>query len=1017
MIFFRLFLFLQVNTRKFQLMKNILSFLSCFFLFVGFVSAQKTYIPDYPEKLLDEGKRMYADKNYIGSIERMEAFKAISTNRELIREADYYIVSSSFAKNNPDAKEQIADFLEKYPSSEYENRLNFLMASLLFLDNDYKDAMEWFSKSDMFLLSNEEQEDYSFRFAYCALQSGNEKQALPFFTVLAAESERYGEPATYYKGYIYYLRKDYDKALQSFQALQRSKDYKTASGFYITQIEFIREQYDDVIFSGEKLLQARDLSSENKLETQRVVGESYYQKGDYQRAESFLKPYVSNAQEPVRSSYFMLGSIYFRQGDYRNAVQNLSQVRTDDDLLSQNTYLLLGQSYLALYDKTNARMAFESASNMMYNKEMQEIAMYNCGLLTHEMSYSAFGESVLIFERFLNTFPNSQYTDAVNNCLVETYLTTRNYNAALSSIQKIKNPSSKILGAKQNILFQLGTEAFANNNFRGAIDYFTQSIQVGNYEKETRTLNYFWRGESYYRLNQFGNAANDYETYLSNTSGYDKSTKALASYGLGYAYFKQKNYTSALKNFNNYVSTETNTSNASYPDAYNRIGDCYFQTRNLAQAEASYAKAANAGGSGDYALFQKAFVMGLQKNYNGKISTLNTLINNYPKSTYVPDAYFEKARAYVMLGQNNSAIETFTQLESKFPQSSWSRKAGLQKAMLYFDGGNLDNAMTAYKRVIANYSGSEEAKIAVQDLKTVYLDKNDIQGYADYVRTLGIRFEVSEQDSLTYLAAEKLFMRGETAKAKTALNNYLNNFPRGAFSVNARYYIGAAYYSEKNYKEALREFAYVLDAPDNKYTEDALARSAEITYNQKDYNNALNYFKQLNTKAESAENRQIAKIGIIRSASFLNKYQEIIPASNELLQDTKLSPDLRNEALFARAKANAQLKNTAKAVEDWQTLAKDTRNVYGAEAKYQLGQYYYDSGQYDKAEKEMMDYIQKGTPHGYWLARGFILVADVHIARKDYQSARQYLQSLQNNYKSTNDNIPSLIKDRMGKLK
>ena len=986
-------------------------------MFVGILSAQKTYVSDYPERLFDEGKRMYADKNYVGSIERMQLFKAGSMDFELIKVADYYLVSASFAKNNPDAKTLIADFLKKYPSSEYENRMNFLMASLLFLENDYEAAMEWFSKSDMLLLSDEEQEDYSFRYAYCALQSGEENQALPFFTVLASESKKYGEAATYYMGYIYYLRKDYGKALHNFQALRRSRDYKTASGFYITQIQFIHKQYDDVIFSGEQLLKATDLSDENKLETQRVVGESQYQKGNYQQAASFLQEYVDNSPEPVRSSYFMLGAIYFRQTNYNNAIQNLSQVRTNDDLLSQNTYLLLGQSYLYLYDKMNARMAFESASTMTYNREMQEIAMYNCGLLTHETSYSAFGESVLIFERFLNTFPDSQYADAVNDCLVETYLTTRNYDAALSSIEKIKKPSSKILGAKQNILFQLGTESFANYNFRKAIDYFTQSIQVGNYEQETRVLNYFWRGESYYQLNQFSNAVSDYEAYLSNTSGYDWETKAQASYGLGYAYFKQKNYNSALKNFNNYVATEANKTNASYPDAYNRIGDCYFQTRNLAQAEASYARATGAGGEGDYALFQQAFVMGLQKNYSGKISTLNTLINNHSRSSYLPDAYYEKARAYVMLGQNNSAIEVFTQLELKYPSSSWSRKAGLQKAMLHLDSGNLDNAMRAYKQVITNYPGTEEANIAVQDLRTVYLDKNDIQGYADYMKTLGIRFEVSAQDSLTYLAAEKLFMRGETTNAKASLNNYLNSFPRGVFSVNAHYYLGASYFSEKNYTNALREFTFVINAPDNKYTEDALARSAEITYDQKDYNNALNYFKQLNTKAESADNRQAAKVGIIRSASFLNKSQEIIPVANELLQNTKLSPDLRNEALFARAKANAQLKNTAKAVEDWQTLAKDTRNVYGAEAKYQIGQYYYDAGQYDKAEKEMMDFIQKGTSHGYWLARGFILIADVYIVRKDYQSARQYLQSLQNNYKGTNDNISSLIKDRMNKLK
>ena len=122
--------------------------------------------------------------------------------------------------------------------------------------------------------------------------------------------------------------------------------------------------------------------------------------------------------------------------------------------------------------------------------------MYNYALLIHETAFTGFGESVTIFEDFLNDFPNSQYADKVNDYLVEVYLTTKNYDAALKSIEKIKHPSVKILDAKQNILFQLGTEAFTNMKMDEAIDLFTRAIQMGTYNEEARSDAYFWRGES-----------------------------------------------------------------------------------------------------------------------------------------------------------------------------------------------------------------------------------------------------------------------------------------------------------------------------------------------------------------------------------------------------------------------------------------------------------------------------------------------------------------------------------------
>ena len=90
--------------------------------------------------------------------------------------------------------------------------------------------------------------------------------------------------------------------------------------------------------------------------------------------------------------------------------------------MAQNAYLYLGSCYLKLNDKNNARLAFEAASKLNFDKNVQEEAYYNYALIVYDQSYSPFNESVTAFENFLTQFPNSRYNEQVYNYLVNVYL-------------------------------------------------------------------------------------------------------------------------------------------------------------------------------------------------------------------------------------------------------------------------------------------------------------------------------------------------------------------------------------------------------------------------------------------------------------------------------------------------------------------------------------------------------------------------------------------------------------------
>jgi TolA-binding protein len=980
-------------------------------------NGQRSYRFDASERLFAEGKDFFELKNYAGCIDRLEEYKKVANDKDLIQEADFMLALIAYEQGKRFMSDMLTSYSEKYPDSRHADMIRFLTGNCHFENGDYEAAERSFSETNIEMLNLEQQEELFYRLAFSQQQNSHLNEARQNFVIAREYNAKYAQASTYYVAYIDYSEGKYDEALKNFNTLRRDPEFGAQSNYYIVQINYLNENYDEIVRLAERLL-TNNPNSQVQTELYRIAGNSYYQLNNQEKAISMLKKYVASTDTPSRKELYTLGICEFNEGLYENSIQSLSQTTTETDELTQNASLYLGYDYLKIDDKNNARMSFEQAGSMTCDKKVQEAALYNHALLIHETAFTGFGESVKVFERFLNDFPNSLYTDKVYDYLVEVYLTSKNYQAALESIDKIKKPTSRIFEAKQNILFQLGNQEFMNMNTDVAIDYFTKSIELGNYDREARSNAYFWRGESYYRTGQYTNAISDFKTCQNLSKQGFSDTYSLVHYNLGYCYFKLNDYNHALIEFRRYLTLEKGANTLA--DTYNRIGDCLFYQRQYAEAETNYQRAADLlPEAADYSLYQKGFVQGLQKDYTGKIRMLDKVIQDYPSSQYVDDALYERGRSYVLLDKYNDAASSFTRLMDDYPHSSLAPKAGVQLGLLYYNNNQLGNAVSAYKKVIRDYPGSEEAKVSMQDLKSVYIDLNDISSYAAYLNSLGgqMRLEVNEQDSLTYLAAEKLFIRGgDMTEAQKSFVNYLTLYPNGAFSSNANFYLAKIAFDKKNYSEAKRLFGLVLNGGNPKFREESLARKSEIEYLEKDYAAAIKTFRELKTVAESPENREAATLGIMRCAQFTGNDRETVEAATELLKGTKLSPEIQAEARYLRAKANIKSGDSSKAIDDLATLGKDTRTEYGAEAKFMLAQLYYDKKDLTRAEKTLTEFIESGTPHQYWLARGFILISDIYVDKGDKFQARQYLTSLQRNYKG-NEEIDRMIENRLKKLK
>jgi len=992
-------------------------FVLFFALATHLAMAQRTVYHHQPGKLFNQGKEMFLEGNYTGAQDLLSQFITESTDRLLIEEAKYMMAVSSFYKGVKNSGERMKEYLDEYPESIYHHQVKFLIGSYHFDEKDWKLARFWFDQADLDYLKPSEQEDFSFRSAYANLQLDNKDEAYRLFGLLSQNSKKYRNAGNFYAGYIDYTNGNYDAALRRFEGLRNHPEFGEQVAFYSAQSTFFNNKLDEAIRLADSFLKAYP-RSEHNTEMYRVLGNSHYRQGRATTAIPYYENYFGSTARPLRGDAYFMGLSYMEARRFNEAVQMFQKAVGERDALTQNAQLQIGQAQLKLGQKQQAQMAFEAASRDNFDPQVRETAMFNYALLAHETNFSVFSESIALFENFLKEFPNSPYTDQVNDILAETFLTTKDYQAAIAAINRISRPGRRILEAKQMVLFQLGAQEFINGDMNAAVQHFNNSIALGNYDAKARNNAYYWRGEAYYRMANYPNAASDFQAFTQNASPADENY-AMGWYNLGYTRFKQNQYSSAVTAFQQYISAETNRNRTEYADAHNRIGDSYYYNRSFAEAERFYTTAATINPSAaDYAAYQKAFVMGLQRNYQGKADALDDLMRRYPQSQYFDDALYEKSRALVMMSRESEAINVLQQLVSGYPNSALSSQAGIQLGQLYYNGGNYQNSISAYKNVISKFPGTDDARTALLSLETVYSELNDIQSYVNYANSLpgGMRITVSRQDSLTYLAAESVYMRGSKTEAESGMQRYLQSYPNGAYHTDANYYLGVLADEKGNKQQAATYFRKVADANSAKYLDDALIYVSAIEYNNGNLNQALADYSRLANSARNQSSQQTGQMGVVRTQYRLKSFHEAARAATAFLANANLSPEVTAEARYLRGKSLQQVNEVEKAMDDFQSLAQDTRNIYGAEAQFILADTYYRWKSYDKAESQVKSFMQKGTPHQYWMARALIVLSDTYRAKGDNFQARQYLESLKNNYKGSEADVQQMINERLSNL-
>lgn len=933
-------------------------------------------------------------------------------------EESMFINAYSAAQANPaDARKGLQDFLERYPRSVYSDRAMAMLGTACSKAGDYSEALVWFSNVDMDNLSESDFDQATLYYAVALLEKGQYDEALVKLSILR-EKKCYASELKYYTAYLDYCQGNLDKAEDGFKACLDEKGFEERSLLYLTEISIRRQKFEEALKLVDILLEeAGDPAIE--LEAERLSGESWYGLESWSQADEMLTSYVLSAGDVRPMDLYELGMANYFLGDYERAIEYLSKMPDEQDAMLQNAILYTGLANLVIGNTDAARLSFEQASNMDFDSSVTEQALYNYAMLIQESSFSPFNESVTSWERFINEFPESEFAEKAASNLVESYLSTSSYEAALASIAKIKNPSGKILSAKQQLLYRRGTELYAGADYPEAQKCMTGVTQLALYNQQLASEAYFWRAESYFRSGSYREAAADYSKCRSTSKDKSSSTYGMSLYGLGYTSYRLSDWNSAISQFSEFISMRSSLKpdNAVLSDAYMRVGDCNFYKKDYDAAYSNYGQAMKIQpSSGDYALYRMAMAKGLQQDYASKAQLLQRLTVDYPQSDYVVQALYEQGRAYMQQEKTDDAIKSFSSIVSDWPQTDLGRRAAAEIASAYYQTDRTEQAIEAYKNVVSKYPGSEEAKLALQDLRSIYVENGQIDSYAAFVAGLGSEapMQAAEMDSLSYVSAERQFSRGNTAQAKTAFLKYLEQYPTGVYAVNSHYYLGRIFQDADDYDKALSHYMVAAENEHSRYSTEALRLASAFAFDKGKYETACdNYLRLLDRTADGEIRREALTRAVI--SSFKEQDYETVLMYADLALDLRLDAAMQNEMNYCKAKALLAGNTKADAEKPLKTLSADARTEYGAESSYLLAQLYYDLGRYDDAQTAAMAFIKGGSPHAYWLARTFIVLSDVYVKQDKLVEAKQYLLSLRQNYKEKDD-IESMIDSRLEKL-
>ncbi|NAY93073.1 tetratricopeptide repeat protein [Muricauda sp. JGD-17] len=955
-------------------------------LFTLFSQESQVFVHD--DKAFQDALALYNNQQYQAAQAVFEKVRANTEDYETEANSAYYSANAAIRLNQRGADKMMEDFVERYPTSTKRNSAFMDVADYYFDTGKYPYALKWYKKVDQSAMSHSDGERFNFNMGYALYASKRAKEAERYLSKVST-SAKYGSQAKYYLGYIAYEQDDYEQASARFDQITDPELLNEKLSYYQADLNFKLGNFEEAIAMAEKQLPKSDRKEQSELN--KIIGESYFNLKRYDEAIPYLKKYRGKRGKLNNTDYYLLGYAHYKQGDYESAIQQFNKIIGGTNSVSQNAYYHLAECYLNVDKKPEALNAFRNASQMDFSGDIQKDAFLNYARLCYEIG-NPYQPVPQVMAAYLEKYPKDEHQSEIQELLVDSYITSKNFEGAMQLLEENSSYASK--ETYQKVAYYRGVELFIDGQYEAALERFAKALKnTENPNFEARAL--YWKAESAYRLNRFEEALADFIRYQKLPAAKSMEEYEVSDYNLGYCYFKLKDYSNAISHFKK-VTNATGIDDQQRNDGYLRLGDSYFVTSKYRLAQSAYEEASKANGpERDYAAFQKTLCVGFLGNSSGKIAGINEFLIRYPKSPLRDDALFELGNTYIKVNRESEGLKTYDRLIAEYSRSRFAPRALLRQGLVHYNASRNDQALDKLKIVVQKYPNTQEAKQAVATAKLVYVDEGKVSEYAAWARGLDfVEVTDAELDNASYEAAERKYMEGKTEVAIRAYEDYLNEFPNGMNALEVNFKLAQLYFANGDKAKALPKYQVVANSGSGEFVEQALTRVCEIYVEKQDYQNAISYLKQLENIAEISQNRTFAQSNLMKGYYNKKNYDKTIEYAEKVLGAEQVDDRIKSDAQIMIARSAMATENESLAQIAYQKVKEIATGELAAEAWYYDAFFKNKDQDFEASNISVQKLAKDYSAYKKWGGKGLIIMAKNFYNMGDAFQATYILESV-----------------------